>query len=131
MNAKTSTKRKSQKLSAGLLERPKNSLMKPFKHTITVKNRKHEYFITPVDKKWVFFECPAGGIAQRFLAEDIMPLLIDLPGLILNEINYQKTQSEIIRFRISPEDKKEIEKRAIKNGYPTISAFLRGLALGA
>ena len=104
--------------------------MPPIKHTITVKNKRYEYTITPINKKWVFFECPAGGIAQRFLAEDIMALLIDLPELILMEIDYQKKQNEVIRFRISSEQKKEIEKRAVREGYPTVSSFLRHLALG-
>ena len=130
MSVKKSIRKKSPKLSAGLLERPKNPAIKPFKHTITVKNKRYEYIITPISKKWIFFECHAGGIAQRFLAEDVMPLLIDLPELILLEKEWQKKQSEMIRFRVSSEDKMAIEKRAVKAGYPSISAFLRELALG-
>ena len=97
-----------------------------------MNNKKHEYIITPINKKEVFFECKAAGISQRFLSGDIPALLIDLPELIIAEQKFRKEirkQSEIIRFRISSEDKKEIEKRAIKNGYSTISAFLRALAL--
>ena len=132
MNAKNITKKKSQNISAGLLEKPKNPVMKPFKHTLTMNNKKHEYTITPINKREVFFECGAAGISQRFLSGDIPALLIDLPELIIAEQKFQEKtqkQSEIIRFRISPEDKKEIEKRAVKAGYPTISAFLRALAL--
>ena len=130
MNVKKPTKRRSRKVSAGLWERPKNPAIKPMKHMVTIGNKRYEYFITPIDRKWVFFECPGGGIAQRFLAEDIMALLIDLPELILAEIEYSKKQEEVIRFRVSSENKKEIQKRAIKAGFPTISAFLRNLALG-
>ena len=105
--------------------------MKPFKHTITVNNKKYKYTIKPVNKKWVFFECPAAKIAQDFLVEDIPGLLVDLPELILSEKEYCKQQSGMIRFRISTEDKKKIEKKAIQKGYPTVSSFLRDLALNA
>jgi hypothetical protein len=131
MNVKKSIKMKSPKLSAGLWERPKNPLMKPFKHTITVKNKKYEYFITPVNKKWVFFECLGGGISQEFLAEDIPALLMELHELIISEIEYNKKYSHLLRFRISAEDKKKIQERAIKAGYSNISAFLRDLALNS
>lgn len=131
MSVKNITKKRHQKPLKGLWERPKNPVMGSFKHTLNMNNKRYEYTITPVNKKEVFFECSAAGIAQRFLAEDIPALLIDLPELILLEKEWQKKQSEMIRFRVSPEDKKTIEKKAIKAGYSTVSAFLRALALGA
>ncbi|MFC1616490.1 hypothetical protein ACFL21_05085, partial [Patescibacteria group bacterium] len=66
---------------------------------------------------------------QEFLNEDIPALLNDLPNLIIAEKNYNKQQSEMIRFRVTPEDKKRIEKHAIKKGYTSLSSFLRDLAL--
>ena len=113
------------------MEKPTNPPLGSFKHTITVNNKRYKYVITPINKKWVFFECPTGGISQRFLAEDIMALLIDLPELILSEIDYKRKQEEVIRFRISSEQKNTIEKNAIKNGYNNVSAFIRDLALAA
>jgi len=104
--------------------------MKPFKHTITVNNKKYEYYITPVDKKIVFFECPAVHISQKFLVEDIPALIVDLPDIILSFFEYQKKQAEVIRFRVSAEEKRQIQKKAVKAGYPTVSAFLRALTLG-
>jgi hypothetical protein len=104
--------------------------MEPFHHTITLNNKKYAYTIKPLDKKEVHFKCDAAGVDQEFLAEDIPALLTDLPNLIIAEKLYQESEKSIIRFRISKEDKKEIEKRAAKAGYSTISAFLRDLALG-
>lgn len=105
--------------------------MKPFKHTITVKNKKHQYTIKPIDKESVYFDCKAAGISQRFHIEDIPTLLIDLPAIIISEAKWLKKQEEIIRFRVSAEDKRMIEEKAVKAGFSTISAFLRTLAHNA
>lgn len=104
--------------------------MRPFKHSVTINNKKYEYIIKPIDKKIVFFECPGARISQRFLAEDIPALLVDLPDMILSEIEWQKKQNNVIRFRVSAEEKKDIQKKAAKAGFSTISSFLRSLALG-
>lgn len=108
-------------------------IMKPFKHSITVGNKKYDYLIKPINKKVVFFECKGAGISQEFLVEDIPALLIDLPELIIAELKFQKEirkQGEIIRFRVSQRDKAKIQQKAIKHGYPTISEYIRALALG-
>jgi len=75
-------------------------------------------------------ECQAANIKQEFLNEDIPELLNDFPNLIIAEKKYKKQQSELIRFRISPEDKKQIEKIAVTKGYTSVSGYLRDLALG-
>ncbi len=69
-------------------------------------------------------------VSQDFLNADIPGLLNDLPHLILAEKEYNKQQNEIIRFRVNIEDKKQIEKKALKKGYHSVSSFLRDLALG-
>jgi len=100
-------------------------------HFITVQNKKHLYTLKPLNKNSTFFECEDANISQEFLNKDIPALLNDLPNLIIAEKEYKKSQSDIIRFRVSPEDKKIIEKKAIENGYSSVSVFLRHLALGA
>lgn len=104
--------------------------MKTLRHFITVNNKKYFYVLRAVGVKKTLVECPAANIAQEFLNEDVPGLLNDLPELILAEKKYKANQSEIIRFRISSEDKKEIEKKALKKGYSSVSGFLRDLALG-
>jgi len=104
--------------------------MSPFKHSVTINNKKYEYIIKPINKKLVFFECPGARISQKFEAEDIPELLVDLPDIILSIIEFDKKQNNVIRFRVSSEEKNAIQKKAVKAGYSTISAFLRALALG-
>lgn len=100
------------------------------KHFITIGNKKCFYTLKPVNKKITFVECESANIGQEFLNEDIPALLNDLQNLILAEKKYQRAQSEVIRFRVSSEDKKEIEKKAIKSGYGSVSGYLRDLSLG-
>ncbi len=101
-----------------------------FKHFITINNKKYFYTLKPASPEATFVECEAANIAQEFLNEDIPRLLSDLPNLIIAEKKYTKQQSEIIRFRISATDKKNIQKKAIKKGYNSVSGYLRDLALG-
>ncbi len=98
-------------------------------HSITVNNKAYPYTIKKLNSKASFFECKAANIAQEFLNEDIVPLLTDLPELILSEKNYRAENKEVIRFRLTAEEKSQIEKNAIQSGYSTVSAFLRSLAL--
>ncbi len=108
----------------------KNTSRTSLKHYVTLNNKKYFYTLKPHDEETVWFECDAANIGQPFLNEDIPALLIDLPDLILAEKEYLKKQEEVIRFRVSSEDKKAIEKKAAKEGYKSISSFLRALALG-
>lgn len=99
-------------------------------HYITVNNKRYKYILSKTFRRNVIhFECPAAAIGQDFLSEDIPALLIDLPELILAEKRYRAGQKDTIRFRISVEDKKMIEKKAFKKGYKSVSSFLRDLAL--
>jgi hypothetical protein len=107
--------------------------MKPLfkvQHYVIVGNKKYNYSLSPINKRVTFFECKAACIGQEFLNSDLAALIFDLPNLIIAEKEYQKKQSDVIRFRIKPEEKKAIEKKAVKAGFATISSFLRHLALG-
>ena len=100
------------------------------KYFVTLNNKKYFYTLKPFDQESTLFECEGADISQTFLHEDIPALLIDLPNLILAEKEYQKKQEQVIRFRVSTEDKKAIERKAAQKGYLSTSAFLRDLALG-
>ena len=99
------------------------------RHSINVNNKRHDYVIWKKSKNTTFVECEAANLAQEFLNEDVPELLNDLPNLILAEREYKEQQNQVIRFRVSPEDKKKIEAKALKNGYSSTSSFLRDLAL--
>lgn len=102
---------------------------KSLNHFITLNNRKYTYSMKKINKRTIHFECEAANISQSFLNEDVPDLLIDLPNLILAEKEYHEKQNEVIRFRVTVEDKKVIEEKAGKNGFKTVSDYLRELAL--
>lgn len=99
--------------------------MKKIISYITVNNKKYKYILEKRRLNTIFVECDGANISQEFLAEDVPALLIDLPNLIVVEKKYNKKQSEIVRFRVSSEDKHRIEKRATKEGYDSISDYMR------
>jgi hypothetical protein len=94
-----------------------------------MNNNKYFYTLKKINKDKSFVECIAANIAQEFLNADIPDLLNDLPNLILAEKKYNKQHSEVIRFRVTSEDKKQIETLALKKGYQSVSGFLRDMAL--
>lgn len=102
-------------------------------HTISIKNKLYDYFLTlkKVEGEKVFWtECPAAGIAQEFYPEDIAEFLVDLPQWIKEyEAEEQKKRSAQILFRVRPNEKLEIEKRASQLGYKNVSGYLRDKAL--
>jgi len=103
--------------------------MKKLISQITVNNKKYEYSLKQKSKDSIFIECKDANIAQNFLAEDVAGLIIDLPNLIIAEKKYNKKQSDVIRFRLSTEDKNKIEKKAVKEGFDSVSDYMRNLAL--
>lgn len=111
------------------MHKESNIDMKKTSATITVHNKKYSYSLEKIKGGVMYVECPAANIEQEFLAEDVADLLIDLPNLIMAEKEYQSRQSDVVRFRVSAEDKKRIEQKATKAGYPSVSEYLRSLAL--
>lgn len=107
------------------------SIMRPFDHSIKIGNKRYSYTITPINKKEVYFECPGANISQHFLVKDVVGLLVDLPEIIQTIHDLNKEYTSMVRLRVSPEEKEQIQKNAIKNGYNNVSAFIRDLALAA
>lgn len=99
------------------------------KHFITLNNKKHFYELKKKNSGSTIIKCPDANLNQEFLNEDIPALLNDLPNLILAEKKYQASQTETIRFRLKPQEKKLIAQKALKEGYPNVSSFLRHRAL--
>lgn len=101
-------------------------------HIIKVGNKKYPYYLEAVPKtKRVKVKCEAAKIDQEFLKEDIGNLLMDLPEMILEEIDFEEKQDQTIRFRVSSTDKKKIMQNAVKHGYNNISGYLRDIGLNS
>lgn len=103
--------------------------MKEISSIITVQNKKYNYTLKKKNKDLVRVVCEAAKIDQDFLSEDVSNLLLDLPNLILAEKEYDAKQKEVVRFRVSADDKNKIEQKAIKAGFDSVSDYLRHLAL--
>ncbi|MCB9805621.1 hypothetical protein H6775_00505 [Candidatus Nomurabacteria bacterium] len=99
------------------------------KANITIKNKIYSYALEKNKDGTIHFTSKDAKIDQNFLAEDIPELILDLPNLIIAEQKYNAKKGEVIRFRVSAEDKKKIEQKAIKKGYDSVSKYLKDIAL--
>lgn len=99
------------------------------RNTITVKNKVYPYTLERTTSGTVKMTAKAAKINQEFLVEDISGVILDLPNLITAEQDHAKNHSDVIRFRVSGVDKAKIEKKAIAQGYSSVSGYLRDLAL--
>ena len=100
---------------------------------VKVKGQLCEYSFEP-DKKepeLLIFKCPEASIVQYYPREDIASLLEDLPEIILMSRAARKEQSgeERVVFRVSSEEKRQIESNASRGGFSSISAFARSRLL--
>lgn len=103
--------------------------MKKVLSTLTIQNKKYSYSLTQKSAEVVHVKCEAARIDQDFLKEDIAAMILDLPNLITAEREQQERQTDIVRFRVSAEDKSKIEEKAINAGFNTVSDYLRHIAL--
>lgn len=99
--------------------------------SVKVGNKKYSYTITPQDDGSCWFECDGANLAQFYPLGELHILLNDLPDLIIDELEYRKTQNRRIQFRVTLDEQKAIEKKAVKRGFSSTSAYLRNLALAA
>lgn len=102
-------------------------------HSVTVNNKKYPYCIEPQNldgEEVLFVECAGAGISQPLYAEDIAQLLVDLPQWITEYQHKKKAKkAEYILFRVKPDEKLDIERKAYKSGYPNVSSFIRDKVL--
>jgi hypothetical protein len=99
------------------------------KATITVKNKIYSYTLEKKESGAVHIIAKDACLDQEFLSEDVGEIIVDLPNLIIAEQEYERKQSDVIRFRVSGVDKARIEKKAQEKGYDSVSGYVRDLAL--
>lgn len=100
------------------------------KASITIKNKMYPYSLEKTKMGTIHLVAKDACIDQEFLSEDLSEIILDLPNLIIAEQEYERKQSDVIRFRVSGVDKARIEKKAIEKGYDSVSGYVRDLALG-
>lgn len=79
------------------------------------------------DKWWVHIFCAEANLDQDHMMEDLWGLLTSLPSLIAFQKENKK--AEVIRLRVSPEEKARMEKLASNKWYSSLSAYIRNKAL--
>ncbi|PCI28305.1 hypothetical protein COB52_03840 [Candidatus Kaiserbacteria bacterium] len=97
------------------------------KHYIIIGNNRHGYTLQPARKVTTLI-CRSANIEARFPNDEIPRILAELPNIIL-ERGVLSVQDQVLRFRVSEEEKIQIEHNAVENGYESVSAYLRDLAL--
>ena len=100
------------------------------KHYIIIGNQRHGYTLTPTPKV-THLICRSANIEDRFPNNEIPRILAELPRLIAahNSASAALQQTEVVRFRVTEDEREQIEHNAFTAGYDTISAYLRDVAL--
>lgn len=106
------------------------SYMSVQKHYIIIGNRRYGYTIRPA-RTVTTIVCRDANIETRIPNNKIPYVLADLPRIIEEQLQslQEATQTQVLRFRVSEDEKSEIEHNAIEDGYSSVSAYLRDVAL--
>ena len=101
------------------------------KHVIFIGKKKYDYELQPA-RRFTLLVIKELGIEERVPNEELPKILLKLPEIILKsrEESESGKQTEVMRFRVTPEEKLEIERQALENGFESVSAYLRAVALG-
>ena len=98
------------------------------KHYIVIGNRKYAYVLRPA-RKTTMLICEDVNLQERVDNEQLPHVLAMLPRMILSALQEAQRQSEVLRFRVSPEEKERIMRDALEAGFDTISAYIRSRLL--
>ncbi len=101
------------------------------KHFVLIGKKKYDYELQPT-RKFTLLVVRELGIEERVPNEDLPKILLKLHELIrqAKEEDDSQKQSEVMRFRVSPDEKQEIERLAYENGFESVSAYIRAVAVG-
>jgi len=99
------------------------------KHFLVIGKKRYDYELQPA-RRFTLLVVRDAGIEERIPNEDIPKILLKLPEIIMEAREESIKQSEVMRFRVATEEKQEIERQAYENGFESVSAYLRAVALG-
>lgn len=98
--------------------------------TLRVQNKSHGFTISENSDGTVHVICPSADINQDYLETDIAKLILDLPHLIESERKYQESKGQVIRFRVTEEERRKIFEHAENAGKANVSEYIRSTVLG-
>ncbi len=99
------------------------------KHFLVIGKKRYDYELQPA-RRFTLLVVKEVGIEEKIPNEDIPKILLKLPEIIMEAREDNIKQSEVMRFRVTTEEKQEIERQAYENGFESVSAYLRAVALG-
>ncbi len=101
------------------------------KHFLVIGKKKYDYELQPA-RKFTLLVVKDLGIQERVPNEELPNILLRLHEIIMQakEDDEAQKQSEVMRFRVSSLEKQEIERLAYENGFESVSAYIRAVALG-
>lgn len=102
--------------------------MSEIRHYILVGNKRYDYTMAPA-QRYTTIVCKGAGIRVRVPNEQVPQVLGELARQIVASREESEAQSEVLRFRVTPTEKREIEQAAMEAGYDNVSAYLRNKAL--
>jgi hypothetical protein len=98
-------------------------------HTIAFGGEQHTYSLINNSNKTTRLICRAARLDQNFANEDLAETIQLLPKYIKNAREFVSKHNLMIRFRVTPEEKIQIAKKAKKAGFADVSKFIRACAL--
>ncbi len=100
------------------------------RHVIVIGKKKYNYELQPA-RRFTLLVIRELGLEEKIPNEKLPEILLKLPEIILSAKEEESSkQTEVMRFRVSPEEKAEIERLAYENGFDSVSAYIRATALG-
>jgi len=74
--------------------------------------------------------CKQAGLKLRVPNEQVPQVLGELARQIIANKEQGESQSEVLRFRVTPAEKQQIEQKAHDDGFENVSSYLRYVAVG-
>ena len=102
--------------------------MSNIQHYILIGNKRYGYTVAPT-KQMTTIVVKEAGIKLRVPNDRVPQVLGELARQIIAQRQQSEAQSEVLRFRVTPSEKQQIEEQATSNGFNNVSAYLRSVAV--
>ena len=105
--------------------------MSDIQHYVLIGNKRYGYTMAPTKTQgYTTINCKEAGLKLRVPNDQVPAVLGELAKQIIAARQVGEAQSEVLRFRVTPTEKAEIEQAAMDAGFNSVSAYLRAQALG-
>ena len=102
--------------------------MSNIQHYILIGNKRYGYTMAPA-RQYTTIVVKEAGLKLKVPNEQVPQVLAELARQIIANRETAEAQSEVLRFRVTPSEKQQIESAAIEAGFSSVSAYLRQVAV--